>query len=263
MARRRQIDLSRIAASALETALNGEEPPRRRFSGAKALATGAVLAAAARVAVSKAPSLPRVPGVPHLPDFSELSDSVRDRLVDYGVIHEPEPADEDEEFDEEPEDEESDEEFDEEPESEADDDEPEDEGPEEDDGDDDEPGPEAEGEDVWDEEDEEEEEDVEDEPQGEADDDWDEEDAEEDEGPEGEAEPPPIEVGTTNGGEPRRTPDLMRVLNEHGSPPPLRRRRARSRGSDRLDPVARPPEPPKREDAKEKPKKSKAKAGRS
>src|SRR4051794_20778913 len=146
VARRARVDMSRVASSALEAALNGR-PERRRFRGAKAVATGAVLATAARVAVTKAHVLP---GLPHLPDLSELGDSVRDRLADHGWIDEPaEYDDEAEDIDDEAED----------IDDEDLDDEPEDEGPDDDDGgeddlDDDEGGgPAAEAEeDDWDDE---------------------------------------------------------------------------------------------------------------
>jgi hypothetical protein len=55
-----------------------------------------------------------------------------------------------------------------------------------------------------------------------------------------------------------RTPDLLQVLGEQRSPPPVLRR-AQARGGQRLDPVARPPEPPQRKNSKPK---SKSKAGR-
>src|SRR4051812_37875275 len=100
--------MGRVAASALDAAMNGEQPPRRsRFSGVRAVAAGAVLAAAARIAVRKAPT-PRIPGLGHVPDLSELTDSVRDRLADRGWLEDEDRVDEDfdEDFDEEPEDEE-------------------------------------------------------------------------------------------------------------------------------------------------------------
>jgi hypothetical protein len=77
--KRRGIDLSRLLAVALETALNEDEPAPRRPSTARALVAGAVLAAGARVAMSKIPTLPR------LPDLTELTDSVRDRLTELGL----------------------------------------------------------------------------------------------------------------------------------------------------------------------------------
>lgn len=101
--------MNRMAAAALDAAVNGEQP-RRRFSGLKAVAAGAVLATVAREAAKRAP------GLGHLPRLGELGDSVRDRLADRGWIDdepdEDEAYDEDEEFEE-----------DDEPEAEADDDE--------------------------------------------------------------------------------------------------------------------------------------------
>jgi hypothetical protein len=227
--------MSRVASSALETALNGR-PERRRFRGAKAVATGAVLATVARVAVTKAHVLP---GLPHLPDLSELGDSVRDRLADHGWIDEPaEYDDEAEDID--------DEDLD---------DEPEDEGPDDDDGgeddldddDDDEGGgPAAEAEeDDWDDEDE-----SEDEDEDELPDPADEEDAGDEE-----TEDEPV----------AGTPSLMDVLSDHASPPPIHVSASR-RGRRRVDPATRPPEPPSRNGGEKRERtanKSKAKAGKS
>jgi len=170
VARRARIDLSRVAASALDAAVNGEQPRRGRFSGVRAVAAGAVLAAAAQVVVRKAPTA-RIPGLPQMPDLSELGDSVRDRLAERGWIEDEAPVDEDFEdeapVDEAPVDEapvDEDFEDEEEPEDERDEDEPEDDDFDDDtDGDDDDRGPDAEGEDDWDEEDEDEEPDDEDE----------------------------------------------------------------------------------------------------
>jgi hypothetical protein len=223
VARRARIDLSRVAASALETALNGEEPQRRRFGGARAVIAGAALATAARVVVTKAPSLARLPGVP---DVSELGDRLRDRFADLGLVDEQEPIDDEEGY--------------------WDDDEDEDEGPEDQDGgdvgpdadaeeewddesDDDEPadeaGPDVEAEEEWDDEPEDEEPaDEDDEPA----DDEDDEDDEDDDGPDAAEDAPPLAL--SNGG------------REH------------------VDPVERPPEPPRRNGNESKPK---AKAGRS
>jgi hypothetical protein len=108
------IDMNRMAAAALEAAVNGEQP-RRRFSGLKAMAAGAVLATVARAAAKRGPDLGQ------LMRLGELGDSVRDRLADRGWIGD-EP-DEDEAYDDEEvyEDEEPEAEEDEEPEAEADD----------------------------------------------------------------------------------------------------------------------------------------------
>jgi hypothetical protein len=232
MARRARVDMSRVASSALEAALNGQ-PERRRFRGAKAVVTGAAIATVARVVVTKAHVLP---GLPHLPDLSELGDSVRDRLAERGWI------DEAAEYDEEAEDiDEEDEDLDEEPE---------DDGPDEDDGggedldnDDEGGGPAAEG-DEWDEE-EESEVDDEDE-QADA--------AHEEEAGDEEAEDEPV----------AGTPSLMDVLSDHASPPPIHVTASR-RGRRRIDPATRPPEPPSRNGGERRERtanKSKAKAGK-
>jgi hypothetical protein len=74
------VDMRRVAATAARTALaNGEPQPRKR-SGLGAVAAGAMLAVAARVAVSK------VPGLPHLGDLAQLPDQLRNRLVDGGLL---------------------------------------------------------------------------------------------------------------------------------------------------------------------------------
>jgi hypothetical protein len=205
--------VSRIAATAIETALNGEQPQRRRLSGFRAVAAGAVLATGARLVISRAPSLPRVP------DLSELTGSVRDRLAEHGWIEHEDAVDDDEEFDE-PEDE-----VDDEPEDEVDEpdeelDEPEDDDDEDEGGEDDEDdgGPEDEAGGELDEEDEEGEE------------------GEQDEEAPDEDESPGLEIGTSEDGGDRRAaraPDLMRVLNERG-----------------INPVARPPAPPAQSKAK-------------
>jgi post-segregation antitoxin (ccd killing protein) len=112
MRRRPRIDMSRVAATALETAINGDRPQRPRFRGLRAIATGAALVGAARVAASKVPQFPRPP------QLADLADDVRDRLADRGWIEgEAEPEEEFDE-DEEPEDEDEADE-DEEPEDEA------------------------------------------------------------------------------------------------------------------------------------------------
>lgn len=237
MARRRRIDLSRVAESALDAAVNGGEQPRRnRFSGVRAVAAGAALAAAAQIVARKAPT-PRIPGLAQLPDLSDLGDRLRDGLAERGWLEDDERVEEDfdDELDE-PVGEE--EEHDEEPEDEDFDD---GEGEDEDDGgrggDEDDRGPQAEGDE----------------------DEWDEEDVpdEEEEEPDSAASEDVEEAEPVEGnGRHRRAaeaPDLMGALSPHGSPPPLR---LGARGEAPIDPAARPPEPPKR-------KTSKAKAGAS
>jgi hypothetical protein len=125
------IDLSRVASSALEAALDdGDE--RRKRSGLRTLAAGAALAVAARAAVSKAP------GLVHMPDLSglrDMPDRVRDRLADAGWIDDEQEVEDEEpeELEDEPQ-AQSDEDFDddEEPEEEEEEDEPVDEAEEED-----------------------------------------------------------------------------------------------------------------------------------
>jgi hypothetical protein len=104
------VDLSRIANAAVEAALE-DGRPRRRLRGVRAVAAGVALAAAARVAVAKAPGVPRLlDGVTHLPD------EARRRLTDMGWLdeepeeeeyfdeeEEPEAVAEEEELEEEPE----------------------------------------------------------------------------------------------------------------------------------------------------------------
>jgi hypothetical protein len=132
--------MGRIASTAIDTALNGDQPRPRRFSGVKAVAAGAALAAAARVAVSKAPSIPGMSRI------SNLTDGVWDKLAEHGWIEDEEPpedeemeepeaeAEEDEEEPDEDEEDEDEDEDDEEPEDEEpeqpEDDEPEDDEPE-------------------------------------------------------------------------------------------------------------------------------------
>jgi hypothetical protein len=123
------VDLSRIASSALEAALDDGEQAhqrKRRGSALKAVAAGAALAVAAKAAASKAPRLMALPSFDGLRD---IPDRVRDRLADAGWLDdeedvEDEPVDE-EDFDDPEEDEEDEEdeaeEFDEDEEDEFDD----------------------------------------------------------------------------------------------------------------------------------------------
>ena len=70
------IDLSRVAAAAIEAAFDDEKPRRRGISTTKAVAAGALLAAAARVAATKAPK----PSVPSLSNLTSVPDALRDVL---------------------------------------------------------------------------------------------------------------------------------------------------------------------------------------
>ena len=56
------IDLGKVAAKAIETALEDGQSQRRSGSTMRALAAGAALAVAARAAVSKGPGLVHLPG---------------------------------------------------------------------------------------------------------------------------------------------------------------------------------------------------------
>ena len=149
-----RIDMNRMAAAAARAALDDGRPePRRKHTALKAVAAGAALTVAARVAVSKVPSIPR------LPDLGGVSDQLRDRVAGSGWLKDREadaPVDNEfyEDYDEDEEDEEhDDEEFEDEPEAEGDDgefedeDEPEAEGDDEEFEDEDEDEPEAEGDD--------------------------------------------------------------------------------------------------------------------
>src|SRR2546421_7139 len=181
--------MSKVAAAAIEAAVNGEEPRRRRLSGLRAVAAGAALATGARLVVAKAPNLPKVP------DFRGVTDGVRDRLAERGWIEDERPDEfEDEEYeededeepeDEEPEDEEPQDEAEPEDQAEPEDEEEPDDDEWDDDGDDDEGGdddPQAAGD-----------EDLEDEGDDDGDDESDEEDEED-------SSPPPVEIGANGGG---------------------------------------------------------------
>src|SRR6188472_1656491 len=102
-----RIDLSRVAAAAVEAALDdGSSKPQRRLTMPKAIAAGAALALAARYAVTKAPDLPHVPDLSALRD--RLPDGLHEKLADRGWLGADEDWDdeelEDEEFEDEPED---------------------------------------------------------------------------------------------------------------------------------------------------------------
>jgi hypothetical protein len=254
--KRSRIDVNRVAQAALEAALSPEheqQPRKKPLRGLTAVAAGAALVTAARVAVKKAPAL--LPNAPRISDMTDGLHGLRDRLAEHGWIEDEEPPlddfgedeadDEDEAFGEDEADDDFDEDDDDgEPVDEADwddaEDEDEDEEDEDDEGDDDEAdddGPDASAdEEDWDDEDDEPEEEPEDEPA------------------------PSIELGTNGGGREasaRRTPDLMRSLSAHRRPPVMRS------GERALDPAEQPPEPPKRKQrsTKQRSSKSKSKAG--
>src|SRR5881392_2758853 len=132
------VDVSKIASSALEAALDDGQPRRKRGSTVKAVAAGAALAVAARAAASKAPRVNplRLMPLPSLDGLRDIPDRVRDRLADAGWLDDEvdvEEAELDEEpLDEEEEDEPEAEDEDEEPVDEAEEDEDEDEEDDED-----------------------------------------------------------------------------------------------------------------------------------
>jgi hypothetical protein len=234
-----RVDLSRMTAAAIEAALEDDTRERRpRLSGMRAVAAGAALALAARVAVKRAP------GLPHLPDLSAVSGLMRDRLADRGWLPDQEDGYDEAEYD------------DEEPHAEADEDDfdGDDEGEDDDDDDDDDEGPESEAdpEDDLDEVDD----DLDEEPEAEGHvDDEDEVDQDEDEDAEDEpdltrngrrttARAPRLEIGeTADGATSSETPGLLELLSAHRARPPVMSRRRRR---DRVDPASRPPEPPQR-----------------
>jgi hypothetical protein len=124
------VDLSRVASKALEAALEDDTPRKKRGSTVKALAAGAALAAAARVAV-KQRGLPFVPQLPDMDGLRDMSDRLRDRFAgepdDVDDVDVEEEIDEplagaDEDLDDEELDDEELEDEDEEPEAEAEED---------------------------------------------------------------------------------------------------------------------------------------------
>jgi len=288
------IDPDRVVAAALDAAL-GETPSRdkKKHHPGRILVAGAAVAAAAAVGQRRMPKLAKVPlrmGLHKLGDMAhvgDLADAVRDRLSGH-----EEPPEEDDYYDEEFDDEEDleDEDFDDEPRDESDeppDDEDLDDEDEDDEDFDDEPedddGPRGEGDEVEEEPedeepDEEEPEAVEDdedlEPEDdedlepEDDEDLEPEDDEDLEPEEGEDEDEEIAARSLDLGLPaessdRRTrghvPDLFEALRT-----PHRRAPVIRRGSLRVDPATRPPQPDEkpREGRRDRAKKPKAKAAR-
>src|SRR5436190_19840161 len=82
------VDLGKIAASALEAALDdGETPKRKRGSTAKAIVAGAALAVAAKAATSKRTKLmSKLVPTPNLDGLRDIPGRVRDRLADSGWL---------------------------------------------------------------------------------------------------------------------------------------------------------------------------------
>src|SRR4051794_5984766 len=76
------VDLSRLASKALEAALEDDTPRKKGGSTVKAMAAGAALAAAARVAVKQRglPFVPSLPSMPSMDGLRDMSDRVRDRM---------------------------------------------------------------------------------------------------------------------------------------------------------------------------------------
>jgi hypothetical protein len=251
------LDVNRVVATAIETAFeNGHRDRRRhRLSGVGAVAAGMALATVARAATQK--KVPRIArfGMRKLvdaPRFRDMSDRVRDRLEDAGLINQDEPAEGDRYEDQEWDDSEDYDEGEEEPEAEDEED-------EEDEEEDDRPRGEADDDEPRDEDD--------NGNQGdEPDEDW---EGEADER-EDESGAPRLEHVRENGagaesGDPaaarRGPPDLMQMLSGHRSPPPAL---ARAR---RQEPLRRPPAPAPRDRSHQESKsksdsKSKAPAGR-
>jgi hypothetical protein len=273
------IDPERIVASAVQAALGEAQPSGQKHHPGRVLAAGAALAAAAAVGQKRMPRIAKVPlrmglhklghKLGDMTRVDELADALRDRLTGY----DDEPLDgyddeldelgdedfDDEDFDEDEEfDDDEDVEDDDEPRAEDEPDDEEDFDDEDDDGFDDEPedddGPRGDGEQAEDEELDDEE--LDDEPEadleGEPDDDEEEQDAEP-EAAEGDEDREPdqdedqIAARSVDLGVPRdsagsgrrdRAPDLFSALGARRRRPPVMRR-----GSLRVDPAARPPEP--------------------
>jgi hypothetical protein len=120
------IDLGKVAAKAIETALDDGQSQRRSGHTMRALAAGAALAVGARAAMSRGPGL--LKHLPALAELRDIPDRVRDRMEDAGWLDDaPDIEDEDVEEPEAA----ADEQFEEdEPGEEPDEDEPEDDEPE-------------------------------------------------------------------------------------------------------------------------------------
>src|SRR4029079_6348568 len=92
------LDLSKVAASALEAALDdGEKKKPKRGSAVKAVAAGAALAVAAKAATSSKSKMPTKLGpTPGRDVLRHIPDRVRDRLADSGWLGGEEDVAEDE-----------------------------------------------------------------------------------------------------------------------------------------------------------------------
>src|SRR4051794_30108965 len=86
------VDLGKIAASAIEAALDdGETTKRKRGSTVKAVAAGAALAVAAKAATSKRTKLmSKLVPTPSLDGLRDIPGRVRDRLADSGWLDDEE-----------------------------------------------------------------------------------------------------------------------------------------------------------------------------
>jgi hypothetical protein len=89
------VDYRRVVEVAVNAAFNEDSPqapaaPHRRKhrTGVRGLAAGVALVAVGRVAVKKAPAL--VLSLPSLADVGDMTDRVRDRLVDAGWLDDDE-----------------------------------------------------------------------------------------------------------------------------------------------------------------------------
>ena len=293
------IDPDRIVAAAVDAAMGETRSRAKRHHPGRVLAAGAAVAAAAAVGQRRMPRLAKVPlrmGLRKLGDLThvdELADALRDRLAG----HEDEPDDDDDYYDEEDlddedyddedyDDEESDdedyddEEFDDEPRDEAEDeagDDEDDEGFDDEDEDfDDEPedddGPRGEGDEE--EPDDEPEDDSDeagpedDEPQDleaeEDDEDLEPEDDDEDDEDDEQIAARSLDLGVASDANGRRSrdrvPDLFAALRTPHRRPPVM-----GRGSLRVDPATRPPEPGEshaRDERRNRSRKSKSTAAR-
>jgi hypothetical protein len=92
------VDLSKVAASAIEAALDDGEKKPKHGSAVKAVAAGAALAVVAKAATSKKSKLlTKLVPTPSLDGLRDIPDRVRDRLADAGWL-----GDEDDVVDDEP-----------------------------------------------------------------------------------------------------------------------------------------------------------------
>jgi hypothetical protein len=236
------IDINRVAASAIDATLNGEQSKRRSHSTTKALLLGATAVTVARAGKERLPGgaakmLVKAGARRLAPNIRSAASGLRERFAKPDEA-EDEAQYEDEEWDES----DLEDEEDEDPEGEEDED-PEDEEDED---------PEGEEDEDWDEESDD------DEPQNEEDDsdpededgeDWDDDDSGDDDQPRGgrsleledddEREPA---ARDQDGQKAEVTADLMQVLREVATRPPVARRRTR-----KVDPAARPPARPPQE----------------